>query len=76
MIMIADGPHKTAHYSICTGFMALGMMLPGMASGWIQTQLGYPHFFVWVLLCTLPSIIITFFLKIPDDFGKKKSEAV
>ena len=75
MIMIADGPHKTAHYSICTGFMALGMMLPGMASGWIQTQLGYPHFFLWVLLCTVPSIIITFFLKIPADFGKQKAAA-
>ncbi|MCY7387408.1 MAG: MFS transporter, partial [Burkholderiales bacterium] len=40
MIMVADGVHKTAHYAICTGFMALGMMLPGMASGWIQEQLG------------------------------------
>ncbi len=36
MILVADGPHKTAHYALCTGFMALGMMLPGMASGWIQ----------------------------------------
>jgi PAT family beta-lactamase induction signal transducer AmpG len=71
MIMVADGPHKTAHYAICTGFMALGMMLPGMASGWIQTQLGYPHFFIWVCLCTVPSIIVTLFLKIDPKFGKK-----
>ena len=55
MIMVADGPHKTAHYAICTGFMALGMMLPGMASGWIQEQLGYQHFFIWVCIATLPS---------------------
>jgi hypothetical protein len=41
MIMVADGPAKTAHYALCTGFMALGMMLPGMASGWLQQQLGY-----------------------------------
>lgn len=71
MIMVADGKHKTAHYSICTGFMAAGMMLPGMASGWIQDQLGYQHFFIWVCLCTLPSIVIAFFLKIDPAFGKK-----
>jgi len=75
MIMVADGAHKTAHYAICTGFMALGMMLPGMASGWIQTQLGYPHFFIWVCICTIPSIIVTFFLKIDPAFGKKVEDA-
>jgi MFS transporter, PAT family, beta-lactamase induction signal transducer AmpG len=72
MIMVSDGPFKTAHYSICTGFMALGMMLPGMISGWIQTKLGYPQFFVWVCICTVPSIIVTLFLKIDPAFGKKK----
>ena len=73
MIMVADGPHKTAHYAICTGFMALGMMLPGMASGWIQTQLGYPHFFIWVLICCVPSLIATAFVKIDPAFGKKQN---
>ncbi len=75
MIMVADndgkGIHKTAHYAICTGFMAAGMMLPGMISGWIQSHLGYPNFFVWVLVCTIPSIVVTFFLKIDPAFGKK-----
>ncbi len=71
MIMVVDGAHKTAHYALCTGFMALGMMLPGMVSGWIQTQLGYPHFFIWVCICTLPSIVIALFLKIDPAFGKK-----
>jgi MFS transporter, PAT family, beta-lactamase induction signal transducer AmpG len=71
MIMVADGAHKTAHYAICTGFMALGMMLPGMASGWIQTQLGYQHFFIWVCIATLPSLIVTAFVKIDPKFGKK-----
>ncbi len=75
MIMVSDGPHKTAHYAICTGFMALGMMLPGMISGWIQSQLGYPHFFIWVCICTLPSIVITLFLKIDPAFGKKADKA-
>jgi MFS transporter, PAT family, beta-lactamase induction signal transducer AmpG len=75
MIMVADGVHKTAHYALCTGFMALGMMLPGMVSGWIQTQLGYPHFFIWVCICTLPSIVVALFLKIDPAFGKKAESA-
>lgn len=69
---VTDNPHKTAHYSICTGFMALGMMVPGMVSGDIQLKLGYIQFFVWVCICTLPSIIIACFLKIDPDFGKKQ----
>jgi PAT family beta-lactamase induction signal transducer AmpG len=76
MILVADGPHKTAHYAICTGFMALGMMLPGMASGWIQSQLGYPHFFVWVCVCTLPSMLVAPLLRIPPRFGRKDPDAV
>jgi len=75
MIWIADGPHKTAHYAICTGFMALGMMVPGMWSGWLQQQLGYTLFFAWVLLATLPSLAITALIKVPEDFGKKAEEA-
>ncbi len=71
MMMTADGKHKTAHYALCTGFMALGMMLPGMVSGRIQEVLGYPQFFVWVCLCTLPSLVIAYFLSIPPEFGRK-----
>jgi PAT family beta-lactamase induction signal transducer AmpG len=72
MIMVADGKHKTAHYAICTGFMALGMMLPGMASGWIQEQLGYRHFFIWVCIATLPSLVATWFVRVDPDFGRKQ----
>jgi len=71
MIFVADGAHKTAHYAICTGFMALGMMLPGMWSGWLQQQLGYLSFFVWVLVATIPSFAMAAMIKIPDGFGKK-----
>ena len=71
LIHVADGPHKTAHYAICTGFMALGMMLPGMWSGWLQAQLGYQAFFIWVLVATIPSLAATALIKIPDGFGKK-----
>lgn len=71
MIMVADGAHKTAHYAICTGFMALGMMLPGMVSGRIQQYLGYQHFFVWVCVATIPAFVLTARLKIDPAFGKK-----
>lgn len=72
LIYVAQGPYQTAHYAICTGFMALGMMLPGMIAGWLQEMMGYDWFFVWVCLCTLPGIILAGFLPIPKDFGKKK----
>ncbi|MEL4179093.1 MFS transporter [Roseateles sp. PN1] len=74
MILVADGPHKTAHYAICTGFMALGMMIPGMWSGWLQDQLGYLNFFIWVLVATIPSFAMAALIKIPADFGKKQDE--
>jgi PAT family beta-lactamase induction signal transducer AmpG len=73
MMMVADGPRKTAHYAICTGFMALGMMLPGMAAGWIQDHIGYVKFFAWVLVCTIPSFIVIARLQIDPEFGKKKA---
>lgn len=74
LIYFSDGEHKTAHYAICTGFMALGMMLPGMIAGWIQELVGYQNFFVFVMLCTIPTLLIIPFLKINKDFGKKTKE--
>lgn len=71
MIMISDGPHKTAHYAICTGFMALGMMLPGMISGWVQTQLGYANFFIWICISALPAFAATAMIRVDSEFGKK-----
>lgn len=72
MIYFSDGPNKTAHYAICTGFMALGMMVPGMVSGWIQEMIGYQWFFIWVVICTLPGFALLPFLKIDPAFGAKK----
>ena len=71
LIHFADGPYKTAHYAICTGFMALGMMIPGMFSGWLQTILGYERFFLWVLIATVPSFLVAALVTFPADFGKK-----
>jgi len=71
MIYIARGKHETAHYAICTGFMALGMMLPGMFSGWLQDIIGYQHFFVWVMLATIPGFLVVFFVPLDAEFGRK-----
>jgi PAT family beta-lactamase induction signal transducer AmpG len=73
MIYIARGQHSTAHYAICTGFMALGLMLPGMWSGALQEKLGYPHFFFWVMLATIPGFIVTALIPLDADFGKKSN---
>jgi MFS transporter, PAT family, beta-lactamase induction signal transducer AmpG len=73
MIYLARGRHSTAHYAICTGFMALGLMLPGMWSGWLQQHLGYQHFFIWVMLATIPGFIVTALIPLDADFGKKRS---
>ena len=74
LIYISEGKFKTAHYAIATGFMALGMMLPGMISGWIQEQIGYQQFFIWVCISTIPAFIITKYVSIDPEFGKKTSE--
>ena len=59
MIFFADGPLKTSHYAICTGFMALSMMLPGLVAGYLQQWLGYTGFFVTVMICCLATIFVT-----------------
>ena len=72
LIYFSEGENKTAHYAICTGIMALGMMIPGVISGWLQEMMGYSHFFTWVLLCSIPGLIIIRYLKVDPVFGIKK----
>ena len=72
LIYFAEGEHKTAHYAMCTGFMALGMMLPGMIAGKLQDMFGYQHFFVWIMILAIPTLAVIPFLKIDKEFGKKK----
>jgi PAT family beta-lactamase induction signal transducer AmpG len=73
LIYIADGKSKTSHYAIATGFMALGMMLPGMISGYMQQWLGYDGFFIWVVIAALPAVFLLKYISYPADFGKKTS---
>ncbi|MDO8550740.1 MAG: MFS transporter, partial [Ignavibacteria bacterium] len=75
LIYIADGAHKTSHYAIATGLMALGMMIPGMFSGWIQENIGYELFFIWVCIATIPGFIVTKFIHIDPGFGKKTNKS-
>jgi PAT family beta-lactamase induction signal transducer AmpG len=73
MIMVSQGEYKTVHYALGTGIMALGMMLPAMFSGWLQEQLGYQNYFLWVMAATIPGFIVTALVKIDPEFGKKKT---
>jgi len=74
LMYFSDGKQKTSHYAICTGFMALGMMIPGMFAGWLQEQLGYNNFFIWIMLCTVIPIIAVSLLKIDTGYGKAKNK--
>ncbi|WP_438712698.1 MFS transporter [Aquimarina muelleri] len=74
LIYVAEGVSKTSHYAIATGFMALGVMLPGMISGFIQEAIGYTGFFVWVAIAAIPGIILTRYIKYPATYGKKDKD--
>jgi PAT family beta-lactamase induction signal transducer AmpG len=74
LIYIAEGVSKTSHYANATGFMALGMMLPGLISGYMQEWLGYDGFFIWVVIAAIPSIILLKFIKYPPEYGKKGAD--
>ena len=72
MLYVSRGEHSTAHYAICTSFMALGMAIPQAFSGWIQQQLGYTNFFIWVFLATIPSFLLVRKVQVDPEFGKKR----
>ena len=72
LIYFSDGEFKTAHYSLCTAFMALSMMIPGMVAGYIQESIGYTAFFVFVMICCLVTVAVTLCVKVDPEYGKKK----
>ncbi|MDR0829460.1 MAG: MFS transporter [Prevotellaceae bacterium] len=71
LIYFAKGEHKTAHYAICTGFMALSMFFPKLIVGKLQEYLGYEHFFIFIMICSITTWVIIPFLKIDGNFGRK-----
>lgn len=83
LIYFSQGKWKTAHYAFCTAFMALGMMVPGMAAGWIYEvadnmpllgdgHQGYINFFALVVLLSVATFIACLSVKIAPGFGKKE----
>ena len=74
MLFYSQGKFKTSHYSICTGISYLGLMLPGMVSGYLKDILGYRHFFIVVMACCVITFLVTVYLKIDPNFGKKEKE--
>ena len=74
MLFYSQGKFKTSHYSICTGISYLGLMLPGMVSGYLKDILGYRHFFIVVMACCVITFLVTIYLKIDPNFGKKEKE--
>lgn len=72
LIYFSRGAQSTSHYAISTGLMALGMMLPGMVSGYLQQLMGYRMFFVWIMVCCTATFIVSALIRFDKDFGKKQ----
>ena len=75
MMYFSEGEFKTAHYAICTAFMAASMMLPGLVAGYLQERLGYANFFWMVIACCIATVVVTYLVlrRIDPEFGKKSS---
>lgn len=71
MQQIAPGKHQMSHYAIASGVMNLGVMLPGMISGYFSDLFGYRDFFIYVLIATIPAFLITYFVPFTYDDSKK-----
>ncbi|MBQ5971028.1 MAG: MFS transporter [Prevotella sp.] len=76
LIYYSQGEFKTSHYALCTAFMALSMMIPGLFAGALQEAVGYRMFFVIVVAFCSITYLVTAFLKIDPEFGKKQPEQI
>ena len=74
MLYFSQGQFKTSHYAICTGISYLGLMLPGMVSGWMKDSMGYQTFFVVVMALCIITFLVAAFIRIDPEFGKEKQE--
>lgn len=75
MMYFSQGPSQTSHYAICTAFMALGMMVPGMFAGILQEKMGYVNFFWWIMLCCIVTLGVTALIKVDPSYGRKDRSA-
>lgn len=73
MMYFSEGEFKTAHYAICTAFMALSMMIPGAVAGYIQEAIGYQNFFWMVIGCCIATLLVTACIRrrVDENYGKK-----
>lgn len=71
LMYFSRGEYRTSHYSICTAFMALSMMIPGMIAGFLQEALGYRWFFLMVIMCFVATFTSLLFVKVDSEYGKK-----
>ena len=69
MQQVAPGKHQMAHYAFASGIMNLGVMIPGMMSGFLSEKIGYFLFFVMVMVATVPGIIMA--LMVPFRYDDK-----
>ena len=76
MQQIAPGKHQMAHYAFANSLMNLGVMVPGMISGYLSAWLGYKHFFIFVMIATIPALLITWFVPFTHDDQKKADEQI
>ncbi len=74
LIYYSQGEYKTSHYALCTAFMALSLMIPGLVAGALQEAVGYRMFFIIVMICCIVTFLVTSFLKIDPEFGKKAAK--
>lgn len=72
LLYFSQGRNQTAHYAICTAFMAAGMMLPGMLAGWLQEHVGYLNFFILVLALCLVTVVVARLIRVDPKFGIKE----
>jgi len=77
MLYLAQGKHQTAFYAICTGFMTLGLIVPGSFAGYLLQWLGYTGFFTWILIATVPSFLVAWIVYVQMDpqFGRREEPA-
>jgi MFS transporter, PAT family, beta-lactamase induction signal transducer AmpG len=77
MLYLARGEHQTSFYAICTGFMTLGLILPGSLAGYPLQWLGYTRFFMWIIVATIPSFYVTWLVcrQMDPNFGRKEEAA-
>lgn len=71
MMYFSSGKYVTAHYAICTAFMALSMMIPGMVAGYLQEAVGYSNFFLIVMLCCVATCAVSALIKVDPEYGRK-----